>query len=341
MLVFFTALQNKIINVRHVNIIFGPIVVQNTKRSWRRDGTSPRLEAQDIPAAYLKEGESAPAGDRSCLYREISCYVDDVNIAVLPRERFHNVVPGEENPKPPNVKPYGLREMATSTQQLTDYEQAAHDARRMGWLLQVPGPGATINLVLPTQWHYAYLNALLLPPPPSEKMANVSIDDFLCMVVAKFRPSTLTRYLADQGKLREVIYDQEFKDAVEGVAGADFAIRQSRTCAGDGVADYAIIGRQWVIELMVEGSNSNQHIARFQPSGPYYSEWVTRQQWQWDWRIVDFRFHVSQVKQPGKPTQRLSELGFHIFSCLQTARISVPLHWRWKTQSPTPVPQFS
>ncbi|KAE9384924.1 hypothetical protein BT96DRAFT_1093799 [Gymnopus androsaceus JB14] len=214
--------------------------------------------------------------------RNYSCYVDDVNIAILPRERFLNVVPGEENPKPPIVNHMAsvkwLRPLNNSP------TMSKLPMMRNEWAGFYKFQAQATQLT----W-YCLRSGIALIWKPCYYLHHPS---------KKWQTFQLTSSCAEwwPRKLRKVIYDQEFKDAVERVAGPSFVIWQSQTETGDGVADYAIIGRQWVIELMVEGSNLKDHIARFQPTGRYYSEWVTRKNWQWDWWIVDFCFHTSQVK---------------------------------------------
>ncbi|KAE9387231.1 hypothetical protein BT96DRAFT_948519 [Gymnopus androsaceus JB14] len=197
------------------------------------------------------------------------------SIAATPRARFLEVAAGKNLPS--NLKPFSVHDCHTNGA-LSDYAQAAHDARRMGWLLQdwriINGK---LRLRLPTLWHREYLKDLLLPKDLPQEFVTMDFDSFLLKA-------------AREGKLPcEVIYDSEFKRAADIVATPLFLIPQTRTDSGDGIVDFTCLTRCWAIELMRDRDKVEEHFAQFGTDGVYHQQWPD-----WDWQIVDF--HYNQTK---------------------------------------------
>lgn len=170
----------------------------------------------------------------------------------------------------------------------------------MGWLLQTSGALAAgyTRLVLPTQWHQAYLKALLQPAELRDKVNNMTIDTFLEETIRRFSPSTLQDCLNKEGVLREKAYDMEFLRAAREVArDPRFLLPQYRTPQGDGIVDFVSFTKSWAFELLREGIRANEHAGRFEIGGKYAKALQG-----WQWRIVDFRHASKPNKDRGKPT---------------------------------------
>ncbi|KAF9062712.1 hypothetical protein BDP27DRAFT_1336216 [Rhodocollybia butyracea] len=273
--VFLSILLEKTIRVTPIDTMYMPRMVINTALYIRdRQSRSPHLMPSKIPLEHLTT--TASLSDKvSSSFRTLGKLMKRETIAVTSCERFHNVIAG--NSVSVDARPYSVREYY-GPHALSDYEQAAHDARRMGWLVQDPDQG--LQLRLPTQWHREYLKALLKPAADVRMML---FDDFLVKVISEFRSSVLNEMLATENKLREVNYDSEFKHAADTVGGTLFLIPQSRTEVGDGIVSFACLTREWAIELMCEGKEVKQHISQFKPGGAFHQACPA-----WDWRVVDF-----------------------------------------------------
>ena len=194
--------------------------------------------------------------------------------------------------------PFTIHQHVTQNDPFTDFQQAAHDARRMGWLLQTSGaPPNHTRLVLPTQWHEVYLKALLRPPELLGKVNDMTIDGFLEQTIRKFRSSTLRHCLDREGVLREKVYDMEFLRAAQEVVGdPHFLLPQFRTPQGDGIVDFVSFTKSWAFELLCEGIGVKEHAGRFETGGKYAKALPA-----WEWRVIDFRHAVQPRQDRGKP----------------------------------------
>lgn len=285
-------LQAQVLHVSPLDVSYTSVVVKDGAATWDRERRSDTLRLHQIPDHYLREeykGRKFDSIDSD--YSLISRYTREAIIAVTPRQRFRSVAAGKDSSR--DWMPYSLRE-GYNNFPLPDFDQAAHDARRMGWLLQ--DPNDPCNLVLPTTWHRDYLKSLLEPteiPPPDD----LSFDDFLCKAIGLFSASTLAGYVKQRKSLLEAHYDSEFQAAVRSFCGPLFLIPQCRTASGAGTVDFTCISRKWAIEFMRDGDRMHKHLARFGPEGAYGREWPT-----WDWRVVDFYYHYidQPIPSPGK-----------------------------------------
>lgn len=224
---------------------------------------------------------------------QVKQYIDPSKIAITPAQRFLDVVPGLNiDELPGNLKPFAVRQLCKTGDWLSDMDQAAHDARQMGWLLQVPSEATQkVKLVLPSQWHHDYLKFLLVPQSVPEDILRMDIDQFIHALISRFRPSRLLHFLEQEQVIREKIYDSEFLDAARVVAkDPRFLTPQARTEHGDGYADFVVNSKKWVIELMRDGHDAEQHIKRFKAGGSYWKQWP-----KFDWRIIDFRVNRSLI----------------------------------------------
>lgn len=289
LMVFLGVLMDGTIQIPPIDTDIKPVVVINaTRYSWDGTTQSPLLVASSL--TYYDH--SIPANSSN--YEDLAKIVTSQDIAVTPRERIEWGIPGDVSK---NAK-YSVRECCNG-QPLSDFIQAAHDVRRMGWLLQDlhDDDSEIIQLRLPTRWHYDYLHAMLTPEP-SEPI-SIDFDEFLYAVLCKFRASKLQGILAQAGTLHEVAYDNEFGWAADKVAGPLFLYSQARTRLGDGVVDFICLKRRWTIELMRDRSKLKDHLARFDDGGSYQKEWP-----EFEWRLVDFYRHSMP---PRNETGELSE----------------------------------
>ncbi|KAE9390817.1 hypothetical protein BT96DRAFT_1001955 [Gymnopus androsaceus JB14] len=261
-----------------------PILVHNDTRIWDVTGRSPSVRFGSIPSQDLRNtpGISYPDASSSN-YNDLKAALKEEKFAITSCSRFLDVVPGNKD-----YKPYAVRQCHCAYEPLTDFHQAAHDARQMGWLLQVPpAEGATtIELVHPTQWHKHYTKYLLRQTTSLKDFQ--SIYDLLCHAISNFSSKVLKDYYANKKTVREDVYDQELSRTIHDLAGPAFAQPQCRTDNGDGYINFKIDTKQWLIKLLQEGHNADEHIQRFDP-GNKYGRWLG-----WDWRVVDFRM----VKKP-------------------------------------------
>lgn len=208
-------------------------------------------------------------------------------IASTPRERFHKVYPGETR-----ACPYSARQMVASNEPLTDFQQAAHDARQMGWLLEAP---AHLNLcqelywnalVLPSLWHWRYLQSLIRGGKTTDQMNRCHhLDDFIWEVLKLFKGSFLIDYLATEHTIRERAYEAEFYRCAQVFAGECVLTPQAMTPLGDGYVDFIVKSKKWLIELVRDGDHIPDHLRRIDDDGKYTRAWPDH-----DSRVVDFRF---------------------------------------------------
>ncbi|KAE9386613.1 hypothetical protein BT96DRAFT_1005912 [Gymnopus androsaceus JB14] len=196
LLVFHTILEQGKIVVPTIDTQYSPIIVSNDCRIWDQTSSSPRIVYQKVPAKYRTPDVKQPIS--SLHITLLHGMIETEAIAATPCSRFLEVVPGN-----PGYKLYALCELHASDHVLTDFAQAAHDARQMGWLLQVPSvAGATlITLVHPTHWHKYYAEHLFSRTQTFENFS--SINDLLCRALANFSTRVLMRYHKDQGIVRK------------------------------------------------------------------------------------------------------------------------------------------
>ncbi|KAE9401430.1 hypothetical protein BT96DRAFT_992150 [Gymnopus androsaceus JB14] len=250
------------------------VVVTNGPALWKSEGYSETLRAHQIHPQHLRSkytdstGKSTITSDVTT-YLAISKYTKEDVIAITPRQRFLNVA--AERDSPTDAMPYALRERYNHLP-ISDFDQAAHDARRMGWLLQ--DPLAPNTLVLPTKWHRDYLKNLL-KSPNSPEARNMTFNQFLCSTIRHFCASVLQQYSQDEKSMREAIWDSEFQHAAETVGDAYFLTPQARTDSGDGTINFV--------------DRVSDHLARFTPNGNYAKQWPN-----WDWCLVDFHFDKTR-----------------------------------------------
>lgn len=320
-------------------------VVVNTKNVWDRKETSLQVDLVTVKPQYRTD---IPLSDT--LDYKVTANLHDISdfklvsqslkpglIATNARQRLLEVVPGHLKPetapidlesnRSATLKPFSTRDIYDHTL-LTDYEQAAHDARRMGWLLQDPGAEGKSDIVLrlPTRWHTEYLKAFLKPRDIDKKYETMSLDHYLKDVIANFRPSALFQSLLEGDpprrckngpiKLREAIYDCEFNFSSNALAGPLFLLPQVRTEDGKGTVDFVCKRRKWVIEVMRERSDIKGHIARFKNCGAYHKEWPN-----YEWRVVDFCLDDESASdaEPGKPSTSQRSSSIHILlDCVET-----------------------
>ncbi|KAJ3795022.1 hypothetical protein GGU11DRAFT_793772 [Lentinula aff. detonsa] len=235
----------------------------------------PSLLRQDHPPILQTDLNSTP--------QNISLYIIPSNIALTPRERLLEV-----EHRSTSSKPLALRQRRAGNCPLSDFDQAAHDARRMGWLLSVPSPEGVGNnhLVLPTRWHGQYLQFLLTPKQVPEEVKSMTIDEFLNGVISRFRSSVLNTCRATHNGLHEKVVDAEFMHATEELAkDPRFLLPQVYTSDRSGVIDFTVPSKKWLLELLVEGSNLPEHIRRFEADQQYGKQWCD-----WEWRVINFRY---------------------------------------------------
>ncbi|KAE9382362.1 hypothetical protein BT96DRAFT_1010785 [Gymnopus androsaceus JB14] len=269
---------NGVIDTNHLMILPDTLSIINpefrleaTKRYPLLEGTATNLRSHDFSEV-----------------EKVRALVNENFIACNPHERFHSVLPGQ-----PSSKPYSARQMKASNSPLNDFEQAAHDARQMGWLLEtcsqtgleVDVPDGHTLLVLPSLWHLYYLEQLTSPERPTQFRMTASLDAFIIAVLKEFRGSVLTKYLQEQGTIRERVYEMEFYWCAEKLAGACFLTPQASAATGGGFADFVVRSREWVIELVCDGNRIPEHMARISKMGKYTQTWPKHES-----RLVDFCF---------------------------------------------------
>ncbi|KAE9389828.1 hypothetical protein BT96DRAFT_946582 [Gymnopus androsaceus JB14] len=267
------AKMNGKITVPTIDMYISPILVHNDTRIWDVTGRSPSVCFGSIPSQDLRNTPGISYPDASALnYNDLKDVLMEEKIAITPRSRFLDVVPGNKD-----YKPYALRQC-----------HSAHDAQRMGWLLQVPpAEGATtIELVHPMQWHKHYTKYLLRQTTSLKDFQ--SIDDLLCHTISNFSSKVLKDYYANEKMVCEDVYDKELSRTIHDLVGPAFAQPQCCTDNGDGYINFKIDTKHWLIELLQEGHNADEHIQRFDP-GNKYGRWLG-----WDWRVLDF----CMVKKP-------------------------------------------
>lgn len=286
---------------------------QADKYIWDRTSLSTPVTAVNL-RDYCPNAQILYPDLRSASYETLAPILGQDRIAVTAYQRFSRVVAGNQTPE---TFPFSVREWYGRTR-LSDYSQAAHDARRLGWLLQDPRPtdSEKIRLRLPTQWHHEYLEALLMPKkcPPRLLTLKTGLDQFLYDVIHHFRASILEQ-AHDDSALHEAIYDGEFKRAADILdEGSGFLSPQVWTYNGDGVVDFLCVRRKWAIELMRNRSRINHHLQRFkgpdgdEPAGAYHRNWPD-----WEWRIVDF-YYEKKPKQDGETYPKIIRENVHTFN---------------------------
>ncbi|KAE9395483.1 hypothetical protein BT96DRAFT_997601 [Gymnopus androsaceus JB14] len=252
-----------------------------TAESGDQISSSPHIHILGCSAEYRTQDVQPPT---SSVYITLAHgMIKTVAIAVTPRLRFLEVVPGT-----PGYKSYALCEKHTSDEVLSDFAQAAHDTRRMGWLLQVPSVARAtlITLVHPTHWYKYYTEHLFSQTQTFEIFS--SIDDLLCRALANFSTRVLTGYCRDQGNVGESVYAHEFSCAVHDLIGPGYAKEECVTSNRDGFVDMQIKSKRWLFEFLVEGNNSIEHVEWFLPNGVYNNSWP-----HYKWRVIDFRMCVD------------------------------------------------
>ncbi|KAE9407712.1 hypothetical protein BT96DRAFT_933137 [Gymnopus androsaceus JB14] len=121
LLVFHTILEQGKIVVPTIDTKHSPLIVSNDCRIWDQVSSSLRIVYQNVPAEYRTPHVRQP--DTSTYITLAHGMIETVAIAVTPRLRFLEVVPGN-----PGYKLYALREKHASDHVLSDFAQAAHDA---------------------------------------------------------------------------------------------------------------------------------------------------------------------------------------------------------------------
>ena len=298
MLVFAAVLEGFVVIIPALDDKRNPTVVKNFMQHearvprWSRTYTSEAVKPDEIPDGYRRESAPQPdaSNDNSFLVN-IRRFVEDERIALTPRERLIEVVHSKTT-----AKPYSLRQYHDANKPLTDFEQAAHDARRMGWLLQVPWENAeNTKLVLPTMWHRHYLRYFLQAEVGKvpQAVAELSFDDFLVKVIGLFRASVIRGHIHQAEKLKEVVVNTEFMHAARELAKDPmYLLPQVRTKNGDGILDFLVLHKKWLIEVMCEGDDVEGHISRFDSGkGAYGQNWPG-----YEWRVLDFRANVMPRK---------------------------------------------
>ncbi|KAE9390966.1 hypothetical protein BT96DRAFT_945740 [Gymnopus androsaceus JB14] len=143
-------------------------------------------------------------------------YVKETQIATNLCDRFYAVDAGEVITDPVLLfKPYSSCQMIASNLLLNSFQQATHDARQMGWLLETSREEFNLNrneimLVMPLHWHLDYLTSLLGPEPPTPLMQTATLDDFILTVLREFNGSVLTEPLAEGPSIHKRVYKIEF-----------------------------------------------------------------------------------------------------------------------------------
>ena len=146
MLLFTSVMHGQHIEVHSIDKDAGVLIVQNCFQNERSQGwnclernhQSPQpvlfLLNLDLHARHVREGLlPIEMNDHNGSLDHILHFVDSAKIAMTPREHFLEVTHRKTSPKPFSLSQYKCGNMP-----LTDYEQAAHNARQMGSLLHVP-----------------------------------------------------------------------------------------------------------------------------------------------------------------------------------------------------------
>ena len=178
-------------------------------------------------------------------------------IAVTPRQRLME------------DKPYAHRELLEGGVPMNDFQQAAHDMRRMGWLRVRETNSTDVVLVPPTTWHRKYLEYLFVPQRIEDDALKLELLPFIKKALSQFRRSVLYQR-ATSGSISERTYQSEFVHAVTTVAGNPcFMLPEVRTKSGDGFIDFVIHYRKWLIEFLCEGRRMQDHLDRVTEGGKY------------------------------------------------------------------------
>lgn len=301
-LVFTSVMHGGVIQVPAIDNDAGALIVQNCmqkEHARSHEHFSVKFCSTELVGFQVKQyPDHLREGHPEIMSLDISSspehllrYINTKKIAMTPREHFLEVEHSESS-----AKPFSLRQRHSTNGPLTDYEQAAHDARRMGWLLHVPSTiGNGVNdLVLPTRWHGEYLQHLLTPKSVSHEAQSCDLlDSFLVIVIERFRSSVLRACHAVHHSLHEKVVDAEFMHGAEEVAGDPcFVLPQVQTAGRpNGIIDFIVPTKNWLIELLVEGNDVPGHIRRFDSDQPYGKQWPN-----WDWRVIDFRYEKRPEK---------------------------------------------
>ncbi|KAF9068122.1 hypothetical protein BDP27DRAFT_838653 [Rhodocollybia butyracea] len=200
-------------------------------------------------------------------YSNLCPIIGSQQFALTPRERFCHVLLGQVSNSPnPRYRPFSLRD-SFDRNPISDFDQAAHDARRMGWLVQAPVTNGKLPLRLPTQWHQEYFTALLRTTPVPEVYYTMAFDDFLEEVIRNMHAKTLIQMFKRENSVPETFYSTQFSSALASLSCETFLISQVPTNNGDGlkegVVDFACFERDWLVELMRNGSKRADHLHRF------------------------------------------------------------------------------
>lgn len=296
LLVFREVLKQGFVEIPFIQPIVTPHIVAAYPVSWKKEANSLVLKYSNVPPEHLVSDPGTRKDDP--VIADASCLIKPNLIASTPIQRLREMVPGATSMHNfPKLKLYAHRQFRNSRGILSDFEQAAHDIRRMGWLLQVPsGEEDTIKLVIPTGWHHYYLERLLLPVRASDNAKNLSLDDFCIEVLRRFRRDVLIMHRNSES-LYEHVYQSEFMYAARELARDPcFIMPEVRTECGDGIVDFEVPSRRWLIELLREGTAVEEHVNRFDPiEGPYGRQWPDHK-----WKVLDFRANVMPRKERRK-----------------------------------------
>lgn len=300
-MLFSAAITGALISVRSIDKDAGASVVPNYMQQERMRGgdrghpqyTSSAIIVSQLKkfySAHLRDGHpSITISDTDSSFQHISQYIETTAIAMTPRERFLEVEHSTSS-----LKLFSLRQRHSVNGPLTDFEQAVHDARRMGWLLHVPsttGNGQN-QLVLPTRWHGDYLEFMLTRKSVLLESKITNIDTYLDSVLHYYRASVILEAIKTPEGLQEKTVDAEFMRGSEEHTGDPcFALPQVHTNDNLGIIDFIIPSKRWLIELMVEGNDVPGHLKRFQRDQSYGRQWP-----EWEWRVIDFRFKIKPRK---------------------------------------------
>lgn len=175
MAVFLDVLSQSSIDIPPINPgIFPSVVINPEKYNIDRESRSEPLRISSISPEWRSDLSTEETSIETSAYTNLAPFVKKGLIALTPRDRLL----GDDLH---GSMPLSLREHFTALP-FSDFEQAAHDARRMGWLMQDPAqtPGQKIRLRLSTQWHIDYVTTFLSSRAPLSK--SISAELSVCVL---------------------------------------------------------------------------------------------------------------------------------------------------------------
>ncbi|KAK2784931.1 hypothetical protein FQN53_008117 [Emmonsiellopsis sp. PD_33] len=184
------------------------------------------------------------------------------------------------------------------TREKPENDAALNVCYRQGWLQAELSTEGNPMYGFATPLHRRYMEHILAtdaPPFPTSRFS--SLIDLCSATVRNIKPAALrTEEWANPllgSRPLEAVYQDEFYRSCCNLLGNQLYLSSewSGTKQG-GRVDFRVRGMPWAIEVLRDGCNIEEHLARFKPGGNYYP-WLENEEIQ-DYVVLDFRSSQPQ-----------------------------------------------